>query len=142
MSTSFQPSPLLPEVKANFIKGFYAVSDDPTKLDDYVAHFTPDAEVKMGIAPSATGAEGIRKLRSSMWSVIATRHHRPMGVYVLDAEAREVMVYGDLDLGLKNGERVYIQWSGRIVFGPGPDLKMSFYQVYMDTGPIQAAAKK
>lgn len=73
----------------------------------------------------------IRTLRGNMWSAIATRLHRPMGVFPFDQAANEVMIYGNVDMGLKNGKKVdNVEWSARMVFAQGSkDVKMEFYQV-------------
>ena len=66
-----------------------------------------------------------------MWSAVATRLHRPMGVFPFDQHANEIMIYGNLDMGLKNGKKVdKIEWSARMVFAKeSQPVKMEFYQV-------------
>ncbi|KAI0098980.1 hypothetical protein F4776DRAFT_650212 [Hypoxylon sp. NC0597] len=123
----------------NFIARFYATSDDPSKNEEWVGYFSPDAVVIIG-DKSAKGTENIRRLRQGMWEQVETRRHKPEKVFPAsfgatdgsEAIAAEYMLHGSLDMVTKNGERQAVSWAGRAVLEEDDGkLKYKLYQVYL-----------
>ena len=55
------------------------------------------------------------------------------------------MIHGSVDYALHNGNNVSVDWAGHAQFVESDDgnLRMKFYQVYLDSAPVaQAAAAK
>lgn len=51
------------------------------------------------------------------------------------------MLHGSVDYVLKNGKSVTVDWAAHAQFvEQGQDLKMKFYQVYLDSAPVAQAA--
>lgn len=71
-------------------------------------------------------------LRHAMWEKVATRKHKPVKVFPFGPNSHEVMLYGTVDYGKKDGGSSTIDWAARahLVKQDG-DLKMDFYQVYL-----------
>ncbi|KAM0748668.1 hypothetical protein T439DRAFT_327936 [Meredithblackwellia eburnea MCA 4105] len=129
--------------KVDFLNRFYTVSDDsdPAAVEKYLAFLTKDVKFTMGLA-SMTGEDAVRKMRENMWGGVATRKHTVHKVYTSDPEASELMLFGTVDYGLRNGKSVTgVGWAGRIVFAAGPELKMQEYQVWLDVAPLTNALK-
>jgi len=50
------------------------------------------------------------------------------------------MLHGSVDYSLKNGKSLSVDWAAHTQFEEvGKDLKMKFYQVYVDSGPVAQA---
>ncbi|KAI1374531.1 hypothetical protein F4677DRAFT_160124 [Hypoxylon crocopeplum] len=128
----------LDERVKTFISNFYATSDDPSKNEEWMNYFLPDAVVIMG-DKSATGTEQIRQLRQGMWEQVKTRKHKPEKVFPASFGepgdgriAAEYMLHGSLDLVTKNGEQQAVSWAGRAVLTNVEGiLKYKLYQVYI-----------
>lgn len=73
-------------------------------------------------------------MREAIWAAVATRHHAVGKVYP-GGPAGELMLFGTVDYGLKNGKQLQTDWAGRMVFDPQNTEKMKFYQVYLDATP-------
>ncbi|KAI0024737.1 hypothetical protein F4780DRAFT_552097 [Xylariomycetidae sp. FL0641] len=119
-----------------FIANFYQISDDPTKNEEWVDSFFPDAECIMGDTV-ARGIDEIRKLRKGMWDVVSSRRHRPMSVFPAsfgDDENIEYMLHGDLHMETKDGMHALVAWAARAVLRKDPQgkLKYASYQVYLN----------
>ncbi|ETS80764.1 hypothetical protein PFICI_08293 [Pestalotiopsis fici W106-1] len=124
-----------------FVSNFYQISDDPTKNEEWVSHFLPDAVLVMG----PDRAEGvnvrepeIRKIREKMWEKVAARKHQPLKVFESNfaddggAQVTEYMLYGDLVYKLKTGESQGVSWAGNMVLKQVEgELKFSYYRVYI-----------
>lgn len=55
--------------------------------------------------------------------------------------ANDVMLHGSVDYVLHNGKDVKVDWAAHAQFKEvGKDLKMRFYQVYLDSAPVAQAA--
>lgn len=51
------------------------------------------------------------------------------------------MLHGNVDYVLKNGKSVTVDWAAHAQFvDVGGELKMKFYQVYLDSAPVAQAA--
>ncbi|OTB08343.1 hypothetical protein M426DRAFT_316967 [Hypoxylon sp. CI-4A] len=130
----------------DFVAKFYAISDDPSKNEEWVDYFLPDATVIMG-EKSATGTEDIRRFRQGMWEVVATRNHAVTKAFPGafgggiagdnndQADRIEYMLVGTLNLLLKTHERQDISWAGHAVLREvDGKLKYEYYRVYMHKG--------
>lgn len=118
-----------------FMEDFYRTSDNRFLHDKYVQSFTEDATLIMG-PKEAKGATDIFLLRHSLWTHVASRRHTPTQMYFGGDD--EIMLYGGVNYRLKANpdDDVYVPWAGRVVFAPqkgDEDIKMQFYQVYLDT---------
>ncbi|KAH9898844.1 hypothetical protein F4778DRAFT_171372 [Xylariomycetidae sp. FL2044] len=129
-------------VKA-LISEFYSISDDPSRNEEWVDCFAPDAVLVMGDR-SARGTEEIRELRRGMWEKIRTRRHRPEKVFPAAYEGEggsegtgrwEYMLHGTLDLVMREdaGKRQVVTWAGRAVLeeDDGGRLSFLYYQVWL-----------
>ncbi|EXJ59269.1 hypothetical protein A1O7_06701 [Cladophialophora yegresii CBS 114405] len=125
-----------------FFEKFYQVSDTPSAHDAYVASFLPDADFVMG-TKSTRGSEGILELRRGLWSGPIQRRKHTLEKIFPFGSSREVMLYGSVEYGLKNGREVVVQWAGRAVLGEDEEggLRFRFYQVYLDSAPVANALK-
>ncbi|KKK18812.1 hypothetical protein AOCH_003100 [Aspergillus ochraceoroseus] len=104
-----------------FMESFYRTSDTEALHDQYVASFTNDATLIMG-PKTARGEDEIRSLRHGLWTHVANRKHFPTRIFF--GAANELMLYGTV----------------RVVFDEQRELKMKFYQVYLD--PSVQSGKK
>ncbi|KAI1167536.1 hypothetical protein F5B18DRAFT_659231 [Nemania serpens] len=130
-----------------FISTFYAISDTPSRNNDWVECFAPDALLVVG-DQRARGVEEIRRLREGMWDQVKSRRHRLDKVFPAAFESPEhepggegrrrrrfeYMLHGavELELELKSGEQLVREWAGRAVLTDGEEgLKYALYQVYL-----------
>lgn len=73
---------------------------------------------------------------------MSTRKHSIEKIFPFSADSNEIMLYGNVEYGLKNGKEVVVEWAGRAVLvEEGGSWKMSFYQVYMDAGAVGEAMR-
>ncbi|KAJ5960243.1 uncharacterized protein N7479_007393 [Penicillium vulpinum] len=118
-----------------FMEDFYRTSDTESLHEKYVQSFTEDATLIMG-PKEAKGASEILTLRHGLWTHVVSRQHVPTRIYFGGDD--EIMLYGGVNYRLKTNpdNDVYVPWAGRVVFAPqkrDEDIKMQFYQVYLDT---------
>jgi len=118
-----------------FFERFYAVSDDPNAHEEYAQSFVPDADFTMG-AKKTAGYKGILELRHGLWSgPIKTRKHTLHKIFPFGATSegsKELMLYGNVDYGLKNGKAVTCEWAARAVMAEYEGgLRFKLYQVYV-----------
>ena len=73
-----------------------------------------------------------------------TRKHSIAKIFPFGDNSNEVMLYGTVEYGLKNGKEVLVEWAGRAVLTEDKHnkWKMHFYQVYMDSAPIVNAMRE
>ncbi|KAI2470444.1 hypothetical protein F4781DRAFT_430459 [Annulohypoxylon bovei var. microspora] len=133
------PPHVADERTKDFIARFYAVSDDPSRNEEWVDYFLPDAVVIIG-DKSAKGTDEIRRLRQSMWEGTESRRHKPGKVFPASFGGAdnseeitiEYMLRGSLDLVTKNGEQQAVSWAGHAVLNEVQGmLKYRLYQVYL-----------
>jgi len=128
-----------------FFEHFYDVSDTPSAHEAYVNSFLPTAHFVMGTR-STSGHDGILDLRKGLWSgPIQRRKHTLEKIFPFGAsdDVKEVMLYGSVDYGLKNGKELTVQWAARAVLADYEgDLRFKFYQVYLDSAPVTNAVKE
>lgn len=69
-----------------------------------------------------------------MWETVASRKHQVSKVYPFGNGAEEVMLQGQVALGLKNGGSVNVDWAGRTELekcSSDGKYRMKFYQIYL-----------
>ncbi|RQM08217.1 hypothetical protein DH86_00000661, partial [Scytalidium sp. 3C] len=60
-----------------------------------------------------------------------SRLHTPIKVFPFGADSTELMLYGTVAYGYKDGRKAEIEWAGRVnMTKENGEWKMSFYQVY------------
>jgi hypothetical protein len=116
----------------SFFEKFYAVSDDPEAHEEYAQSFVPDADFTMG-AKKTQGYKGILELRHGLWTgPVKTRKHTLHKIFPFGAGSNELMLYGDVGYGLKNGKEVTCEWAARAVMAEYEGgLRFKLYQVYV-----------
>jgi hypothetical protein len=128
----------------DFFEAFYATSDSPTEQShlDYANSLTKDATLIMGIK-EAQGYDAILAFRKGLWTgPVKTRKHTLNKIFPFGEDASEVMVYGSVDYVLTNGKSLTVNWAGRAeMVDQGGELKMKFYQVYLDSAAVVNALK-
>ncbi|KAI4721090.1 hypothetical protein E4T48_02650 [Aureobasidium sp. EXF-10727] len=102
-----------PEYKTFFEK-FYETSDTPTAHEEYSKQFTQNATLIMA-SKKVQGREALK-------------------VFPFGPSSNEVMLYGTVEYGLKDGREATVDWAARahLVKQDGA-VMMDFYQVYLDT---------
>lgn len=75
-----------------------------------------------------------------MWTAVDSRKHTVPKIFPFGNNADEFMLYGTVDLTLKNGGSASLEWAGRakvVKSATDGKLRMSFYQVYLvSTSPL------
>ncbi|KAI0002833.1 hypothetical protein F4779DRAFT_622065 [Xylariaceae sp. FL0662B] len=137
MASSYLPTipsdVVVDERTRDFVSRYYAVSDDPSKNEEWVSYFAPDAVFVVG-DKSAEGTEQIRQVRQGMWDKIGARKHKPEKIFPASFKPGEIeyMLYGSLDLTTKDGEKRAVSWAGHAVLKEVEGrLKYAFYQIYL-----------
>lgn len=117
-----------------FFEAFYATSDNPAESahEEYANSLTKDATMVMG-SKKVQGHDAILELRKGLWTgPVQKRKHHLKKIYPFGDNSNEMMIYGTVDYGLKNGKDVSVDWAGRALFSDeGGKLKMAMYQVYL-----------
>lgn len=80
----------------------------------------------------------ILALRKSMWEKVSSRSHNPIKIFPFGSYSDEVMLYGTVKYGLKEGGEKEVDWAARAKLvkegeeeGGKEKIRMSFYQVYL-----------
>ncbi|CAK4032326.1 Hypothetical predicted protein [Lecanosticta acicola] len=124
-----------PEIKEFFAR-FYAISDTPDGHEKYADMFTKDATLIM----ASNGRKAIIQMRHGMWEKVAKRSHKPKQLYSFGASSDDIMLFGTVDYELKDGKGTTVEWAARAHFSKAVgDIKMDFYQVYLDTAAMSKA---
>ncbi|GIZ40085.1 hypothetical protein CKM354_000343900 [Cercospora kikuchii] len=127
-----------PEIRS-FFENFYAISDTPDGHERYADQFTNDGVLIMA-SNKVQGRDSIIKMRHGMWEKVAKRSHKPAQLYAFGSGSDDIMLYGAVDYTLKDGRGTTVDWSARAHFSQvGGELKMDFYQVYLDTAAMANA---
>ncbi|KAI5465557.1 hypothetical protein BGZ63DRAFT_400012 [Mariannaea sp. PMI_226] len=120
----------------SFLTGFYCLSDDITKNEQWVNSFTDKAHVDIG-GDSGVGTEGIRELRGRMWAVVQERRHTVLKVFLGQFEnpaEPECMIQGKLKVSTKDGRLLEASWSGHAVLRRvDGEWKLAQYRVWVQT---------
>ncbi|APA10212.1 predicted protein [Sclerotinia sclerotiorum 1980 UF-70] len=126
-----------------FWEGFYGVSDLEGEEEEghlvYADQFTEDAVLVMGVK-RVRGREEILAFRKSMWEKVASRLHTVHKIFSFGQDSTEVMLFGNVAYGLKDGRKADVEWAGRAkLVQEGGKWKLGFYQVYLDSAAVQNA---
>ncbi|KAK4186548.1 hypothetical protein QBC35DRAFT_437042 [Podospora australis] len=90
-----------------FVQAFFELSDGPSRNEDWVSSFTPDAKVAIG-RDAAEGREDIRAMRLGMWENVASRRHTVERVDIDGAtgdNALQVQLAGNVKYTLKKKKK-------------------------------------
>ncbi|EAZ63934.1 hypothetical protein PICST_74821 [Scheffersomyces stipitis CBS 6054] len=115
-----------------FVTDFYAASDvapPGSGRDPYLKFFVEPATVVMATNVNK-GVEGITAMRQAMWKTVTHRLHVPLNVASINAT--EKLVNGTVEYTLVGGKNVKVEWAAYIKLAESDELKMEFYQVYLD----------
>ncbi|KAI4729043.1 hypothetical protein E4T49_03235 [Aureobasidium sp. EXF-10728] len=116
-----------------FFEKFYETSDTPTAHEEYSKQFTQNATLIMA-SKKVQGREEILSLRKGMWEKVDRRKHTALKVFPFGPNSNEVMLYGTVEYGLKDGREATVDWAARAHLVKQDDaVMMDFYQVYLDT---------
>ncbi|TKA23839.1 hypothetical protein B0A50_06974 [Salinomyces thailandicus] len=127
-----------PEIQKYF-ESFYEISDTPDAHQKYSEQFTKNAKLIMA-SNEANGRDEILKVRTGMWEKVAKRLHKPQKIFSFASGSDEVMLFGTVDYELRDGKKAHVDWSARSHFAQEDgELKMDFYQVYLDTAAMSRA---
>lgn len=134
----------VPDNVAKYIRTFYTVSDDQSKLEEYADQiaYGPDTIFQIGPMVPATSREGVLAWRQKAWDVVATRKHTVGGLFFkaghgsIDAGIPECMLHGRVEYVKKDGSQSGADWGGHMVFDPasladGAEPKMKQYRVWI-----------
>ncbi|KAG4030519.1 hypothetical protein MFRU_012g02520 [Monilinia fructicola] len=122
-----------------FFEAFYRLSDREGGHEEYADQFAEDAELVMGIK-RVKGKEEILAFRKSMWEKVASRLHTAHKIFPFGQDSNEVMLFGTVAYGLRDGRKAEVEWAGRAVLvQEGGKWKLGFYQVYLDSAAVQNA---
>ena len=67
-----------------------------------------------------------------MWEHVASRSHKPLKVFPFGQHADEMMLYGTVGFGMKNGKSNELDWAARAhLVKEGGEMKLDYYQVYL-----------
>ncbi|KAF1924534.1 uncharacterized protein M421DRAFT_424670 [Didymella exigua CBS 183.55] len=136
MSTyaSEYPSVEFDSAYEKFFEKFYATSDTPDAHEKYIENFTSDATLIMA-SKKVKGSDEILAMRKGMWEKVASRKHKAVKIFPFGPNSDECMLYGTVQYGLKAGGDSAVDWAARAhLVKDGGQVKMDFYQVYLDTG--------
>ncbi|ODV84022.1 hypothetical protein CANARDRAFT_9018 [[Candida] arabinofermentans NRRL YB-2248] len=127
-----------------FVNEFYKISDINAKeiptSDPYCDFFTSDGTVKM-ISNVVKGSDAIAEMRKAMWANVTRRKHVVENFgFVSDLT---YLINGTVEYDLVKGITLKTEWCGYMqfdkeLFDKG-ELKMSYYQVYLDPTEMVAA---
>lgn len=74
----------------------------------------------------------IRTMRAGMWDKVSSRRHYPTRIFPFGTSSDEVMLYGSVDYGMKDGSNASKDWAARAhLVKEGDQVKMDYYQVYI-----------
>lgn len=119
---------------AHMVTTLYAASDvGPSGHQAYVDLYLPDATLIMG--PTIyNGHKGVQAFREAGWEKVSRRRHVCKGMFPSPSNpSTEIMTYGTLDYGFKDGSvKEGIEWAGRLLLARvDGQPKIAFYQVYI-----------
>ncbi|KAI1154217.1 hypothetical protein F4825DRAFT_412429 [Nemania diffusa] len=143
-TATYPTSTTVDERVKEFISAFYAISDDPSRDNEWVDCFTPDAFIALGDR-QAKGTEEIREFRKGMGERVKSQTHKVEKVFPAAFESSEpepkwrfeYMLHGSVDIELKSAGKATGQWAARaILVDHEGRLKYKFYQVYLHTQPV------
>ncbi|MCJ1256431.1 hypothetical protein MMC24_004252 [Lignoscripta atroalba] len=138
-SSQYPDVPIDPAIQ-RFFETFYKLSDTPDAHQAYAELFTEHGTLIIGSKVSK-GQPEILAFRQVMWEHVASRSHKPLKVFPFGQHADEMMLYGTVGFGMKNGKSNELDWAARAhLVKEGGEMKLDYYQVYLDTA-AQAASR-
>ena len=69
-----------------------------------------------------------------MWAAVESRKHTVPKIFPFGGDSNLFMLYGTVDLGLKNGSESHLEWAGRAELEKSTSdgkWRMKFYQIYL-----------
>lgn len=131
---SYPPSLSVDPGIVAFFEKFYEVSDTPSAHDVYADSFTPDAIFQAGIK-QVKGQDEILATRKGMWDAVASRKHTVYKVFPFGENATELMLYGNVLYGFKDGREKTVDWAARAeMVEHGGKWRFKAYQIYLVGG--------
>jgi len=134
------PSTPVPATVKKLMDDFFTIMDNNTpdagaRLAAEI--FTPDATFII-TAGAYVGSEEITTSRIKAWQVVTSREHKIRKVYTCNDDASDLMMIGKAKMGLMNGKHLEGDFLARAVYENinSPDIKMSYFQVWGDSGPL------
>lgn len=75
----------------------------------------------------------IRGCRDQAWDTIEERKHTVKRTYVFDSTADDLMLIGEVDQKLRNGQQVQTQWVARLKFSRAADQtpRITYHKVWL-----------
>ena len=124
-----------PGIKS-FLEKFYEVSDTPSAHEAYADSFTTDATFQIGLK-QVKGRDDIFTMRKGMWEAVTSRKHTVFKVFPYGEGATELMLYGKVLYGFKDGRETTVDWAARAELANegGDKWRFKFYQVYLVSLP-------
>jgi len=121
----------------DFIRHFYETSDVNDRDFDvkYAECFVSEGILVMP-AKRAVGAREIIALREGAWGDISTREHTVLGIVPFRPHASDVLLWGTVKYGMKDGSTKESDWAakGSFVRVDGA-VKWKDYKVYTNSAP-------
>ncbi len=115
----------------SFLEKFYEVSDTPSSHEEYADSFADDATFMIGVK-QVKDKEDIYTMRKGMWEAVTSRKHTVYKVFPYGEKADELMLYGRVQYGFKDGREVGVDWGARAeMVKDGGKWKFQYYQVYL-----------
>ncbi|KAA8652925.1 uncharacterized protein ATNIH1004_001834 [Aspergillus tanneri] len=138
-----------PEIQ-DLIRYFYVLADtpDPETGKQYATDiFIPTGLMKgpFGLSDIYVGEAEIQKSKLNAWKLFTSRRHRVKRVFVADEQGYDLMLIGEVELGLRNGRAVTNEFTCRMLVDEAsvnegtPRLALS--SVWSDTSGVMAALK-
>jgi len=105
--------------------------------------FTPDATFILS-GGTYVGTEEIKISRIEAWKVVASRLHKIKKVYTCNDDASDLLFIGRAKMALTNGKYLEGDFIGRAQYENfnSPDIKMKYFQVWGDSGPVIRALQE
>lgn len=114
------------------LRGFYTVADDPTRLDDFVGHWTPGGIFIMGASKSVGHGAILEFITKGVDGPVKARKHQVERTYVSQMDRLDVTVVGTVQYILRNGKKVDLDFATRVKFVDVEGvLKFDFYQTFL-----------
>ena len=114
-----------------FFEKFYEVSATPSLNEEYADYFADDATFMIGVK-QVKGKADILTARKGMWDPVTSRKHTVYKVFPFGEKADELMLYGRVQYGFKDGREVGVDWGARAeMVKESSGWKFKYYQVYL-----------
>ncbi|VUC32389.1 unnamed protein product [Clonostachys rosea] len=135
-------SPAISGELVRFFEEFYAITDDPSEIENYVDQFTADAVFIRGGAEPTRGADEIRTWRKHAFDYMKSCKHIPHKMFSLGPESNEVMLYGQVTIGHLNSQISMGGYAVRAILEKDrieQKWRLAYYEVFMDVQELSKA---